>query len=293
MLACIEAATGTSGKTTVQHGIVVTSSSMVGKPWFIRNPTVVKDKMFVRLCASDRRFLAFVGYNKNCCPLESNPFLQQLRSQRNDAVVQAMKVKQQTTGDSENKVVLKKDFIDEIDPVIYVNIAGFIDEDGEVAGRVVPMLPTGLGQESVCVQVDKGVLDFIRRGLLSARQLGAKRRKCKDETGFQQFPSAFLHKRGFIYCRCRNADGKWTRKSFNVPKGLDEIATRQLQIDAAENAQSFYNANHVEVADGDVSEEDEQELDEDGDEVGDHALPDIRNLKKYYIGEYEGKKLTL
>ena len=28
-------------------------------------------------------------------------------------------------------------------------------------------------------------------------------------------------------------------------------------------------------------------------EIGDHRVPSVRDLKKYYIGEYEGKKLTL
>ena len=28
-------------------------------------------------------------------------------------------------------------------------------------------------------------------------------------------------------------------------------------------------------------------------EEGDHAMTDVRDLKKYYKGEYEGKKMTL
>lgn len=276
MLAALEAMKGTSGSTTVETGVVISVEK--GKKWWIASPKVINKEMFVRLCASDRGFLSYVGYNqKNAKPIESNPFLQQLRCQRNDAVVDAMKAKQQSTADCDNRVVLKKDFIDEIEPIVDVKCVGFVDTHGEVVGQTVRMLSTGLGQESVSVKIDPHVMEFIRRGVAATKETSAKRRRCKVETAFQQFPSAFLHKRGFVYCRCRNIDGKWTQTSFPVPKGLDATITRDMQHDAAEKAQGHYNQHHVEPEEdglGDEAGPDECDSDEVVDELEDVAEVD-------------------
>ena len=273
VLATMEEAQGTDGCTSIECTLTVQDTSIehahprADKVWRLTDTCIIDGDIFTRISKLDRGLAKFVGANLQAGhPLECNSFIEDMMKCRNAAIHKRMLDHHASKGIAGGDRFVKSEIIDEIEKTIDVDMVGFYHGTEWVEGRKLTMVVTADGKQCVMIKVTPSNLEFVRRGIASVMHVPIifkKRARPHDIPLFDHYPRARLHKRGFVYCRYRNSDGRIRQKSFPVDRSDINEVLAMRQVEAAAKAQAFWEDNHTPVQ-GDTPESDgDDAVDED------------------------------
>jgi hypothetical protein len=200
----------------------------------------------------DGKFRALTGADHpNAHPLEHNSFLTALRKSRHDATTALLAAAHEASfvdPSSAPTKFIRKFPMEDIKTTIDVLCPGFVTRGEVVPEITISMLTAQYHNSRIWFELGPNNFDYVRLGVRHT-MFDVPTRKRKDKNAPPDFvgcPAARLRDdRCGVYCRVRNADGKWSVKTFPVKfSDVHEILTSR-QMDAAISAQSHFDTHHV------------------------------------------------
>jgi hypothetical protein len=251
MLNALGDAEGCYGSTIVEAGVYVTTPE--GTKQMSRDSIKIIDGKVYCEIKIDGKFRALTGADHpNAHPLEHNSFLTALRKSRHDATTALLAAAHEASfvdPSSAPTKFIRKFLMEDIKTTIDVLCPGFVTSGGEVVPEVtISMLTAQYHNSRIWFELGPRNFEYVRLGVRHT-MFDVPTRKRKDKSAPPDFvgcPAARLRDdRCGVYCRVRNADGKWSVKTFPVKySDVNEILTSR-HMDAAIAAQSHFDTHHV------------------------------------------------
>jgi hypothetical protein len=245
MLDALQNVEGSHGATNIEAGVYVTTPD--GCKQLDRDTIKLVDGAVFMEIKCSRKFAALCGADHpNAHSLENNSFLQTLRKHRHDATTALMEAAHEASGTTGRFV--RKFLFDDIKTTINVVCPGFSHDGEDVPEHTVKMLTAQYHNSRMSFELSPENFDYIRNGVRHT-MFDEPARKRKDKNSPPEFvacPAARLRgDRLAVYCRVRNADGKWSMKTFPVKFSDKPDLLEERQINAAMSAQCHFDAHHV------------------------------------------------
>ena len=247
----MEGVEGCFNETAIEGGVFITTpegTRQVDK----ESLKVVDGKIYMEVkCCLKLRTLCGADHPR-AFNLEDNAFLGTLRKSRYDATTALLSAAHAASwdpsvGPAPSKFV-RKHLFDEIKTTVDVVCPAYRAFGTDVPACTIGMLTAQYHNSRVWFELSPENFDYVRLGVRHT-MFDVPSRKRKDKNSPPDFVGCAAARlrddRRAVYSRVRNADGKWSLKTFPVKfSDVHEFFTER-QMNAAMEAQRHYDACHV------------------------------------------------
>jgi hypothetical protein len=152
-------------------------------PWVI-DTTTEDGYVFVKLSLSCRSFASLCGADMSTrAPLKNNSFLERLAALRDSDIAKLLK----TANEARGVKLSRKEFVDEIDKYIVVNVPGFQSSDGFIDGASIKLLVSSSSLASPSIEATPANFEFVRLGVRSCFDGPSPKRRRGERRSHGQF----------------------------------------------------------------------------------------------------------